>query len=326
MSNLSEERHNDGRCVVALPADDEPIHAFGEEDKHCTLLWLGTPSENPELDMGAVQDAVASYAADTPPFISTIDKTGDLGDEGAYVSFLNPDDVPHHDALRSSSPVLDDAYNAVEQYPSFTPHVTLGYPPEGEEPPPAPTGTILFDRLAIWDGENREEFPLQRITAMPVTDVFTLQRSIALANKLPAGHIRDAARRALSRRARDLGCVHAIPTQWLRDRQASAKGRVALVEKYQDTTMGATELSNVLTSAAAFSAKALHSGLPDGLLRTAYMRAVRHFAMLPQSARPPLSREMYAQARVNSLIRLASGDPTARTDDRDLLDRAKESR
>jgi hypothetical protein len=51
------------------------------------------------------------------------------------------------------------AFDAVEQYPQWTPHVTLGYP---ETPAKGEPGeTIRFDRLAVWDGDYEgEEFPM----------------------------------------------------------------------------------------------------------------------------------------------------------------------
>ena len=49
------------------------------------------------------------------------------------------------------------------------------------------------------------------------------------------------------------------------------------------------------------------------------MRGVREYTMTAPQSRPPLPRDVIAQARVNSLIRLAQGDLSARTDDRDLL-------
>jgi 2'-5' RNA ligase len=319
---MSDDRHNTGRVIVALPADDEPIHAFGEEDKHLTLLWLGTPEENPDLDMEAVKEAVAAYAAETPPFIALIDKTGELGDEGARVSFLAPDDVPHYEQLLQN-PVLAEAVGKVEQFPEFLPHVTLGYD-MAEEDAPNPTGTILFDRIAVWNGDDRSEYPFQRVTSLPVTDVFTLQRAVALADKLPVGSVRDAARRTLSRRAKELACKHVIPTQWLRDRAASAAFRAAVVEKYKGAAIDSRATANI-RAAATFAAKAFSSGLPDDILRTVYMRAVREYSMTPASSRPPLTRDQVAQARVNSLIRLAQGDLSARSDDSDLLSRVKEA-
>ena len=99
-----ENETHRGRCIVALPADDEPIHAFGEEDKHLTLLYLGKPEENAELDMDTVREIVQNYAAENPPFVAQIAKVGELGDEGAKVAFLNTDDVPQHEALKAFSP------------------------------------------------------------------------------------------------------------------------------------------------------------------------------------------------------------------------------
>ena len=327
MTDDFEDRKNTGRCIVAVPADDEPIHAFGEEDKHLTLLWLGKPDENPDLNMDTVREIVQNYAAENPPFIAMIDKTGELGDEGAKVAFLAADDVPQHEQLKSFSPLLQESYDAVQQFPSFHPHVTLTYDEtvgdqngDGqEEPPPNPTGTILFDRLAVWDGDDHQEYPFQRVTDLPVTDVFSLERAVALANKLPAGHVRDAARRVLSRRARALGCAHAIPSQWLRDRQAQARQRLDLVELGRSYAAKQATPSVTASASACFLTKASSSGIPDSVLRVAYMRGVRDYAMMASSDRPPLTRDQYAQARVNSLIRLAAGDLSARSDDEDLL-------
>jgi len=51
------------------------------------------------------------------------------------------------------------AHDAVDQYPQWTPHLTLGYPAtpaKGE-----PGETIRFDRLAVWDGDYEgEEYPM----------------------------------------------------------------------------------------------------------------------------------------------------------------------
>lgn len=308
--------HRTGRCIVALPADDEPIHAFGEEDKHLTLVYLGKPEDNPDLDMDMVRASVQGYASDNPPFIALIDKTGELGDEGATVTFLAPDDVPQHDHLMSIPEIAAEA-EKVEQFPEYLPHVTLGYN-LAEDNAPNPKGTILFDRLAVWDGEDRQEFPLQKITSLPVTDVFSLKRSIGLADKLSAGPARDAARRVLTRRARELSCLYAVPTQWIRDRQASTRIRSDALDNYKAKTIA-------FDDSVVFAAKSAASGLPDTVLRTAYMRAVRAFAMISPASRPPISRDLFAQARVNSLIRLAQGDLSARSDDMDLLVRMKES-
>ena len=71
---------------------------------------------------------------------------------------------PGQQLLDARSQMLSDhtvevMFNAVDQYPKWTPHVTLGYPdtPANGEP----SDTIRFDRLSVWDGEYEgEEYPM----------------------------------------------------------------------------------------------------------------------------------------------------------------------
>jgi hypothetical protein len=72
-----------------------------------------------------------------------------LGDEGARVWMLAGDALaPLRQALLDADTEVEGPLNAVEQYPTFTPHVTIGYPTDpdegteveapGEEEPPRP--------------------------------------------------------------------------------------------------------------------------------------------------------------------------------------------
>src|SRR3954467_2893318 len=86
-----DERKNTGRCVVAIPAATEPIHHLGDvaEPKHTTMVWLGKPEEDPDLDMSGVQDAVRDVAEQADgPLTGMVSGTGTLGDDGAQVVFL----------------------------------------------------------------------------------------------------------------------------------------------------------------------------------------------------------------------------------------------
>jgi hypothetical protein len=58
--------------------------------------------------------------------------------------------------------VIKRVMDSTEQYPKWTPHVTLGYP---ETPAKGEPGeTIRFDRLAVWDGDYEgEEFPMTAV-------------------------------------------------------------------------------------------------------------------------------------------------------------------
>jgi 2'-5' RNA ligase len=361
-----KNRKNTGRVIVAVPTATEPVHHMGDvsEPKHTTLLWLGKPEENPELDTEAVAEAVRSVAEQIGgPLTAPVEKQGTLGDDGAQVVFLGGDEVTQaHDALLAD-PTLKGAYDAVEQkHPEFTPHLTLGYEPDvaaGDDIPQE----VIFDRLALWDGDEHTEFPLgpsasteentdgpeaiepvlaahaaalarnKQVNAgvlyIPETlsaaegfeaaIVESMLKPIAIndAASLAAaveqcadgcGTAQMATRPILMKRARELGCQHLIPTAWLRRPTAVPAATVTAVPALNGTQV-----------ADPFALKTQLSTLSDTALRAAYIRGVREYAMTAPQSRPPLHRDVIAQARVNSLIRLAQGDPSARTDDRDLL-------
>jgi 2'-5' RNA ligase superfamily len=338
-----EERKNTGRCIVAIPTATEPIHHIGDvsEPKHMTVLWLGKPEENPDLDMDAVQEAVRGVAEGYGPLTGQVESSGPLGDEGADVAFLRGDGINEFRDDLLNDPALRTGVDAVEQHPGFTPHVTLGYDTE-----PVPEGDlpeeVIFDRVAVWDGDEHTEYPLgpsasseentdgaevererfeaELLTAMtePITtfppsmvlkDAATLAAACEWTERLTDHNTQLATRRVLMRRARSLGCQHVIPRDWLRQAVQSAQA-------VQVTT---PDVPVVTVAPDLFQLKQQLSTLPDTALRTAYMRGVREFTMTAPNSRPPLPRDVIAQARVNSLIRLAQGDLSARTDDRDLL-------
>lgn len=103
-----------------------------------------------------------------------------------------------------------------------------------------------------------------------------------------------AARRTLARRARELGCSHLVPRGW------------AAPPRRPDRPLRA-------------AAPPPTGPVPRDALLKAYMRGVRDYAMTSPHARPPIPRDAVARARAASLVRLAAGDPTARSDDADLI-------
>lgn len=318
---------NTGRVIVALPHPDDPIHSHGNEDKHMTVVWLGKPEENPGLDMDQVRGQVEGVAQRYGPQTGTIESTGKLGDEGALVAFLRGDGLQEvHDDLLAQ-PHIRDGFDAVKQHPSWTPHVTVGYPggegADGTDPTDLPTqDEIGFDRLAVWDGDNRAEYPLaggedlaQQMYAEMAKPIVVINDAATLAAAVlqVSGYCGTAAqmtKRILMKRARELGCQHVIPLDWTRKPEMS--------ETNKRTSMAAVAAGNV-SDVSPFVLKCELAGLPTTALHAAYMRGVREYTMTAPCSRPPLTRDQVAQARVNSLIRLAQGDPSARLDDQDLL-------
>lgn len=160
--------------VALLPTADDPVNGIGPEDpKHATLLFLGEAATLPAEAEASLKDALAAYAADAGVITSAVSGVESLGDEGARVWMLTGDAVP---TFREG--LLTDEVNGYltngEQYPSYTPHVTIGYPLDPDEatedetqPEPPETDvapalddateqaaaeveSITFDRLALW--------------------------------------------------------------------------------------------------------------------------------------------------------------------------------
>ena len=153
-----------GKVIVAIPADDDPIwNASSEPKPHMTMIWLGKQEFTPE-DWGAILGGVRAAAeefgaAEGGPQDLPVTGREPLGDDDADVLMLDPGRMA---ALRNymlTHETIRKAYEAVDQYPKWTPHLTLGYPAtpaKGE-----PGDTIRFDRLAVWDGDYEgEEYPM----------------------------------------------------------------------------------------------------------------------------------------------------------------------
>lgn len=155
--------------IVALPAADDPATAASSEadGAHCTLLFLGDAAA---LDRDTLAAALESFVTEGQVGVMTENVSGraTLGKDAAEVVLIDAASLtPIRNGLLEN-PDIRAAYDAVEQFPNFIPHVTLGYP----DNPPAGEFTaeqIIFDRLALWFGEDRTAiYPLGE--TMPAQD------------------------------------------------------------------------------------------------------------------------------------------------------------
>jgi hypothetical protein len=151
-----------GIVVVALPAAEDPITAASSEEDgaHMTLVYLG--DVGPDTDVDALRLDVEQWAGKiTESIVEGVGGTAVLGADAADVVLVDAaafTDI-RNGMIDPEAGAIGAAYAQVEQFPNFLPHVTLGYP---ETPRAADyAGTeIVFDRLALWAGEDRTEFPL----------------------------------------------------------------------------------------------------------------------------------------------------------------------
>lgn len=158
--------------VALLPAEGDEVNAASSEDiAHVTFIWFGEPGE--AFDADEIAFDLRIYAEATTPITVPVRERGVLGDDEADVLFLEPTEslMALRDGLMAH-PEVQAAHDAVEQYPEWTPHVTLGYP---ETPALAEYDgdQITFDRFALWIGNDRMEFPMsgEAVTASAAIDI-----------------------------------------------------------------------------------------------------------------------------------------------------------
>lgn len=157
------EEHT-GVGVFLIPAESDPIVTASSEDQaHMTTIWMGSKDDLPDPSyIESLQAEVAAYAATLDgPVVVPVTERGTLGDEDADVVFLEATEslVALRDGMLEGSPVTRAVYNSVEQYPNWTPHVTLGYP----ETPAAGEydgDAVTFDRVGLWVGPEQYTYPM----------------------------------------------------------------------------------------------------------------------------------------------------------------------
>lgn len=195
----SEDGEQHGVVVVALPAASDPVHDIGPEVKHATILYFGDVGggDNPNDGLTDTFRAdlemwLAQAATERGPFTEETEDVSTLGDGGAWVWLLDGDTLP---ALRDD--LLDDrtgevraVLEQVEQYPTYTPHVTIGYETggadagdvrEGEDPDITDADlidartidTITFDRIALWWAGEQTEWTLDGTNPQGEDDTMT---------------------------------------------------------------------------------------------------------------------------------------------------------
>lgn len=145
-----------GITIVAIPEQDDPVWKVSSEKiPHLTLLYMEGPLRNEEQTLQFVQHvAVTSFRK----FGLSVDRRDTLGPEDADVLFFEnyftKDLISARSHLLTNTSIAE-AYRRAEQYPKWTPHLTLGYPATPAKPNPNDYGIhwVNFDRIAVWFGD-----------------------------------------------------------------------------------------------------------------------------------------------------------------------------
>jgi 2'-5' RNA ligase len=164
---------NTSTVIVALPAEDDPVHSIGPEQKHATLLWFGEVEAEEAVEaIHSTALQMARQGGPTMPFEQdTAGEVDGLGDDDppAVVLHMSSDARDLEFTLESlregllEEPVVREAWAAQKQWPTYTPHITLGYGDEvTEEDIKAAKNlsSVRFDRIAVWHRDQQTEYPL----------------------------------------------------------------------------------------------------------------------------------------------------------------------
>lgn len=170
-----------GWAIVAVPEKDDYVwNISSEKIPHMTMLFLGEQSD-PYLEKQIVDFLEHVAATSMSSFIMDVDRRDTLGENKADVLFFSNHSAKPLGDIRSmllKNDAIKRAYDSTEQYPEWTPHLTLGYPetpahPDNRDYPGI--SYIRFDRLFLWTGDfTGVEIPLKKWDDMEVSmsDVF----------------------------------------------------------------------------------------------------------------------------------------------------------
>lgn len=148
---------SDNLVIVALPSKRDEINKVSSEKAaHVTLLFLG---ENSDVTPDVVE--FVEHAVNTSferIYVETPNR-GPLGPDQADVLFIEGRGARKLAEFRSlllNDPNIRRLYDANDQYPQFTPHLTLGYPDKPAKEPEHAWVLEGFelDRIAVWTADS----------------------------------------------------------------------------------------------------------------------------------------------------------------------------
>lgn len=179
-------------CIVALPEEEDAVWQLSSEKvPHMTLLFLG---EQNDTDKAIHIAAQLQHTANTSlnSFNAGVHSRGVLGDESADVLFFDQASIPK-ELVNFRSMLLKDntiraCYDSALQYPSWTPHLTMGYPHRPARKPPSSfiyetPKNVYFNRVALWiEDSDGPTFTLDLwdhsngLDSMAMSGLFTTER------------------------------------------------------------------------------------------------------------------------------------------------------
>ena len=157
---------NTQAAIMAIPDPMDPIRLVGDEEKHATLLYFGETSTLPLEAKQTLIDAVEVASTMLFPCGEGVVDVARLGSEipPALVAMLSGECLNQIRNLFLMNPAVSGYRDNAEQFPGFTPHVTLSHPDFVDEAIQRSlmrqVYRVRFDRLSVWWNDERLDFAL----------------------------------------------------------------------------------------------------------------------------------------------------------------------
>lgn len=218
------QEHHDGAMVALVPSDPESLavehdEALPADDLHITLCFLGKAADLSTFDQTRI-------LSETRRVCDSVGHAFSASADGVIVMGKNDEGVPatallvQSDDIVSLYDALSEALDYKSDYPSFVPHMTIGYGVPVETASERLGGPIWFYEVVVKFGDAKHVIPLpSAITAARGTSApNVIDRVIDSLGRLwdEALHPRDADGKFIKKNGAISGKL-AVPT---RDRQS----------------------------------------------------------------------------------------------------------
>lgn len=144
----------DSYVIVALPKADSRLPNTTDDPSHITLAYIEAD------ETGLVEEALVQVASEiamsTGPFSADTAGRGWLGKDDAAVLFLEADELSALHDRTMSNPYV----SITESFPTWIPHLTLGYGDEFDLEAQEVPRSVEFDRIGVWGPTGKAEFQL----------------------------------------------------------------------------------------------------------------------------------------------------------------------
>jgi hypothetical protein len=142
-------------AIVAIPVQDDSVWQISSQKvPHLTFLAL----RGDQLDnLGEVEKFISQVVGSSlREFTLNVDRHGVLGADAADVLFFSGPGISKLRDFRAQllkNPDIRKAYDAMVQFPDWSPHLTLGFPKTPAKIEDPGTKSVTFDRIALWTGD-----------------------------------------------------------------------------------------------------------------------------------------------------------------------------